>query len=317
MTFRKEDFEILYHYYLDTENGDEEEDEETIQLNHLQVHNQYRAKHNIPFPEEIKEIREKYGVSAAKMSEILGFGVNQFRNYEKGEIPSISNGRLIQMIKDPKEFQRIISLSESSADTDNLKLKKRVDELIQEEKENWWKNLDITSYLVGFDRPNSETGFMKPNLEKICNMVQFFAANTKPYKTKMNKLLFYADFLNYKKSCFSISGTQYRAIQFGPVPQNFESLYEFAARLDYIHIEYTSTSNGYVIEKHLPSESKSFDTSLFSAIELGTLEIVAKKFQNVSTKRIVDISHEEEAWTENEKTRSLINYQKAFTIKAV
>lgn len=311
--FRKEQFDILYHYYEDSETGDPIEDDELIQLNHLQVYNQYRAKHTIPFPAEIKEIRETYNLSAAKMSEILGFGINQYRNYEKGEIPSISNGRLIQMIKNPKEFKRILSLSDFDNDS---KLIEKVDGLIQEEEEKWWKNLDITTYIVGSDRPNGKTGFMKPSLDKICNMTLFFAKETKkPFKTKMNKLLFYADFFHYKRSCFSISGTQYRAIQFGPVPQNFESLYEFAARLEFININYIETSIGNVIEQHLPSASKSFDTSLFSDIELETLEIVAKKFKETSTQDIVEMSHEEDAWKENEEAHSIIDYQRAFTLK--
>ena len=43
------------------------------ELTERQVHNLYRAKHHIPFPEEIKNIRLQYGLSAAKMSEVLGF----------------------------------------------------------------------------------------------------------------------------------------------------------------------------------------------------------------------------------------------------
>ncbi|WP_394351640.1 type II toxin-antitoxin system antitoxin SocA domain-containing protein [Lunatibacter salilacus] len=38
----------------------------------------------------------------------------------------------------------------------------------------------------------------------------------------MNKLLFYADFLMFKRSCFSISGVRYKAIDMGPVPFNFQ-----------------------------------------------------------------------------------------------
>lgn len=49
-------------------------------------------------------VRKKYGVSAAKMSLILGFGTNQWRLYESGEVPSVSNGRMIRSIMDPSAF---------------------------------------------------------------------------------------------------------------------------------------------------------------------------------------------------------------------
>ena len=47
----------------------------------------------LPFTEEIRQIRNKYGLPATTMSEILGFGVNQYRLYETGEIPSETNGQ--------------------------------------------------------------------------------------------------------------------------------------------------------------------------------------------------------------------------------
>ncbi|MDE5881336.1 MAG: helix-turn-helix domain-containing protein [Muribaculaceae bacterium] len=59
------------------------------------MYNQYRVRHGIPFPDEIAGIREHYGLSAAKMAQILGLGINQCRMYENGEVPSVSNARTI------------------------------------------------------------------------------------------------------------------------------------------------------------------------------------------------------------------------------
>ena len=50
-------------------------------------------KYAIPFPDEIKRVRELYGISALRMSKLLGFGDNQYRKYEEGEMPSVSNGK--------------------------------------------------------------------------------------------------------------------------------------------------------------------------------------------------------------------------------
>ena len=110
MSFRKEEFDVSFHIYKCEDTGEQFEDDAFAELNYNQLVNQYRAKHAIPFPEEIKNIREKYGLSAAKMSEILGFGTNTYRQYEAGEIPSTSNARLIQMAKDPKKFIEMVDL---------------------------------------------------------------------------------------------------------------------------------------------------------------------------------------------------------------
>jgi DNA-binding transcriptional regulator YiaG len=56
--------------------GEEFTDAKLDDLNLTQAYNQYRTRCNLPFPDEIKALREQYGLSAAKMSEILGFGAN-------------------------------------------------------------------------------------------------------------------------------------------------------------------------------------------------------------------------------------------------
>ncbi|NJK94516.1 MAG: SocA family protein [Bacteroidales bacterium] len=66
-------------------------------------------------------------------------------------------------------------------------------------------------------------------MAKFTEMVVYFAKELQPWKTKLNKLLFYADFLHFKKTCFSISGVRYRAIDMGPVPNNFQSILNISA----------------------------------------------------------------------------------------
>ncbi|MFN5442317.1 MAG: type II TA system antitoxin MqsA family protein, partial [Flavobacteriia bacterium] len=113
LTFRKEEYSVVYHYFLCEQSGETFTSTELDQINLQQLYNQYQQQHNLPFPEEIRQIRERYALSATKMSEILGFGVNSYRNYELGEVPNLSNGKLIQLAADPRKFQNLIELSES------------------------------------------------------------------------------------------------------------------------------------------------------------------------------------------------------------
>ncbi|MCE5178114.1 MAG: hypothetical protein LLF81_03080 [Porphyromonadaceae bacterium] len=63
MTFRKEKFKVCFHTWKCEDTGEEFEDEHFAQLNYNQVINQYREKYHIPYPDEIKSIREKYDLS--------------------------------------------------------------------------------------------------------------------------------------------------------------------------------------------------------------------------------------------------------------
>lgn len=68
-------------------------------------------------------IRKRYGISAQKMSLLLGIGINQYRLYEQGEVPSVSNGRMIRLISNPKVMLDILESSRNElSDTDYDKL---------------------------------------------------------------------------------------------------------------------------------------------------------------------------------------------------
>ena len=96
-----------------------------------QVYNLYRQKYAIPFPDEIKRVRELYGISALRMSKLLGFGDNQYRKYEEGEMPSVSNGKMISALKEPHFFLEILKLAQNQFPNDEiLKIEKRVKELL-------------------------------------------------------------------------------------------------------------------------------------------------------------------------------------------
>lgn len=233
MDFRKETFEIVFHYYKCEDSGEQFTTTVLDELSMNQVYNQYRDKFNIPFPDEIIRIREKYGLSAAKMSEILGFGVNSYRQYEAGEMPSVANAKLIQMVDDPKKFIDMVELCSTLDERVKTKYIQKAQLLVEERKRNIFI-LNFKEYLLGNHLADIYSGYRNPNFEKFTEMVVYFSDKLSPFKTKMNKLLFYADFLMFKQSCFSISGVRYKAIDMGPVPNNFQSIFEYLANKDEI-----------------------------------------------------------------------------------
>ena len=319
LTFRKEDFPIVYHCYLCVESGEQFTSTELDEINLQQIYNQYLDRHNLPFPDEIREIRERYGLSASKMSEILGFGVNSYRNYENGEVPNLSNGKLIQLVNDPKKFRDLVEISDALNQEAKAKLLRKVDHLIDQQEENLF-SFELVDYLFnrGGKLPNEFSGYRKPNFKKLTEMVVLFSDRLNPWKTQMNKLMFYADFLMFKRSCFSISGASYRAINMGPVPNNYNSIYEYIANNNDIDI----IAHDFGGEEFKSKKDRKFNSKLFSDAELKVLEDVVHKFQKVATnkaptKQLIEISHKESAWLENEQERKLISYKYAYDLSQI
>lgn len=310
MTYKKEAFEVCFHTWKCEDTGEQFEDDHFAQLNYDQVQNQYRAKYSIPFKEEIAAIREKYDLSAIRMSQILGFGDNTYRQYEAGEMPTQANARLILIASKPVEFKhmvRISNIDESLRD----KVNKRIEHLIQLETKAINQKI-LQDYLFRTDCPSVYSGFKAPDLEKLAEMVFFFTEKLQPWKTKLNKLLFYADFYNFRKTLKSISGINYIAYEMGPVPDNFQSLFEYLSNSNIVNIKTSYFQEG-IGEKFIPTD-RVFNKYLFSEEELDSLYFVANKFKETSTNDIIEYSHKEKAWLENNVDRNYINYLYAFDL---
>jgi len=316
MDFRKETFEIVFHYYKCEDSEEQFTTTLMDEVNMNQVYNQYRDRFNIPFPDEIIRIRKKYGLSAAKMSEIFGFGINSYRQYEAGEMPSTANAKLIQMVDDPKFFIDMVELCATIDYKKKAKYTQKAQLLVEEKKRNIF-NLNFKEYLLGNHLADIYSGYRNPNFEKFTEMVVYFSEKIQPFKTKMNKLLFYADFLMFKQSCFSISGVRYKAIDMGPVPNNFQSIFEYLANEFEIDIFTTEFPQGYTGEQFKARSDRPFNVNLFSENELAVLEKVATVFKPTSTNDIIEFSHLEEAWKKNEKDKNVISYEYAFELNQI
>lgn len=311
MNFRKDEFKVLFHSYRCEETGEQFEDEVFAQLNFNQLVNQYREKYSIPFPEQIIAIREKYDASASRMSEILGFGTNSYRQYESGEVPSQSNARLIQLADDPHEFKKLVDLCKTIESKIKDRLFHKIQVLLEEQKNTKFEK-QLENYFFEACLPNTYTGYKKPNLERFTEMVVFFTEKLQPWKTKLNKLLFYADFVMHKQSGYSISGGQYRAIPMGPVPNNFNSIFEYLDNNGDVDINYTTFPDGGIGEQFKPNSKRKFNSGLFTENELQVLEYIAERFKNTSTNEIIEISHKEKAWQENKDEKKIIDYKYSF-----
>lgn len=314
LVFRKEQFEYNHKSYYCADSDESFTTTELDEFNLNQVYNQYRDKHNIPFPDQIIKLRNTYGLSASMMSKILGFGTNSYRNYEKGEVPSLANANLINTVLNSiMNFKLLVDLNNDLNKEEKAKILKRINVV----SDNYRENKDDRKYVeILFENrlPDNYSGYRKPDMEKMSNMILFFAEKLNPTETMMNKLLFYSDFYNYKKTAYSISGSNYMAHNYGPVPVRFGGIFDYAATKDYIYMNVVDYGNGYLGKCFYKSNQKDFNSELFSSEEIESLNSVVNTFKGCNATQIMQKSHEEKAWIENEKEKRLIDYNYSFDL---
>ncbi|MBO4923224.1 MAG: hypothetical protein J5382_03770 [Bacteroidales bacterium] len=112
--FRGETISYERSFYHCVDSGMEFVDDDLGNSNLKLVYDKYRRSHGIPLVEEIKSMRERYGIPASAMSIILGLGENQYGLYEEGAMPTPSVGRLLLMARNPGVMIEMLQLARSS-----------------------------------------------------------------------------------------------------------------------------------------------------------------------------------------------------------
>jgi putative zinc finger/helix-turn-helix YgiT family protein len=114
----------------------------------------------------------------------------------------------------------------------------------------------------------------------------------------LNKALFYADFKHFQLHGIGITGTRYVHLDYGPCPDQYQNVYQLFL------------SKGILISggHHILKSSEKSDLSVFSDSEKEVLELVAKFVRKVGEKKILKLSHEEEAYKKTEPLQ-LISYE--------
>mgnify|MGYP004465881585 FL=1 len=274
------------------------------------AYNEYRRRHRLLFPDEIKKIREQYGLSQRGFAKLLNWGDKTICRYENGSIQDKAHNSLLLFLREPENMRTYLTENEISLDErQKAKLLAAVEKLEQD-----------AEYRVGsrifdlfFSRtPCEENGFKGFDYEKVCAMVLFFAhKSSELLKTKLMKLLNYSDMIFYKENGISMSGLKYAHLPYGPVPENFDILLGKMAADHIAHIEVTY-DNGY--EKHQVIPECDISEDIFSAEELEVLERIFVKFKDFGSADISNYSHKEKGYRST-KQGEIISYSYAKDIQ--
>ena len=308
VSYRGGDYPCIMPLFQDQDSGETFTTTESDTVWFNQVTNQYRAKYGIPYTDEIIALRERYGVSAAKMSVILGFGINQYRLYEMGEVPSESNGKMIRGAMNPRVFMDYVESSRNQlTEREYAKITARVEEVIKQIPE--WKEERSAIGRIFLTRRGLENGFAPQSTARLKNLLLHVIRQMGDvFQTKVNKVLFYIDFLSYREYGMAISGLAYNAIDFGPVPQRWDRVY---SAFDEIVPLGKLVREQECIALTATAEA---DMSCFTERERAVIDSVCEKMKRLSAHDISELSHNELAWQRHLHQVETIPYEEAFSL---
>jgi DNA-binding transcriptional regulator YiaG len=308
---RGEQFPYVHIAFRDDDNDEQFTTTESDMICFDQVANQYREKHGIPYTDEIVALRERYGVSATKMAQILGFGANQYRLYEMGEVPSESNGKMIRSAMNPKVFLDLVQSSRNLlTEKDLAKITARVEDVIASSvgrQDEQWESARLFQTRRGL-----VNGFAPQSLGRLKNLLLYVLEQMgETFQTKMNKVLFYIDFLSYRERGMAISGLVYQAMEFGPVPQRWDRVYSAFDEVE----QQIRLVQGQECLSLLPGGVA--DMRCFTAAEKAIIDRVCAKMKDMTSRAASKMSHEEILWKDHVGKPETIPFCEAFSLMGV
>lgn len=313
-TVKGEPIEVLAQVAVCPQCKQDHYDDELDFQTQQSVFNQYRQKHNLLSPEEIKEIRERYELSQKAFSRLLGFGEVTIHRYELGSIQEKTHDLLIRQAEEVDFIkQRYEENPKAVRSREKKAFEKRLTDLFQKKRPNVL-SLEISFY----KNRNIYTGFREFDLLKTVNMILYFAKEcfSDFYPTKANKMLWFADMLHYRFDGCSISGSRYLRYLHGPVPEEFQLLYPLMEKERFIDLEYREIDAEQGIVGQVIHARRDWDKMLFSESEISVMRYVTERFKYHSSRQISEESHQEEAYKETPQN-GFISYSYADRLSLV
>jgi len=189
------------------------------------VYAEFRKRRDILTPEQIRAIRDKYGLSQRSLGRLLRLGEVTIHRYENGSLPSDAHNELLVLIDNPSNVKALLAkVGSDLTPKEEENLRARLADLLVKNTKR--RLIDSAEEVLSNYEPSLFSGFRKFNPDKIQEMAVLIANEaTNLSKTKMMKLFFYSDFYHFKNNGVSISGLRYAHLPYGPMVNNYNTLF--------------------------------------------------------------------------------------------
>ena len=254
----------------------------------------YCAAHGLMAPDEVRELRSSYGLSLREFSKFLGFGEQTIARYETGAIPDDSHNTMLKLASTAEGAASLLLVRESQ-------LSERTASAIRRFVESRAPFSGLAAALAARQWPSQEmmtpsarNGFRSFSMERVAAVACELAARCKDlYKTKLQKAMFFTDFLCYARTSRSMTGLAYAHADYGPVMDDRNRI--IAELQDAGFVELMEKNWGeVVVSAHRPE-------GVLSEDEVQLVDEVAAFVNTFETsKEISSFSHELDAWSDTD-----------------
>lgn len=269
--------------------------DDVMDANLFNAREAYRRMKNMVTASEIKEFRNKYGITQSELSAAMGWGEVTVTRYETKSIQDETHDSILRLvIENPIEFLEILEKHRDSFESHRFQqIRIKIVDEINNNSQAVIKRECLKKYYVTYSEPCIENGYTLLNIDKIEAVVNYFSEKFENlYKVLLMKLLWYSDVLSCKLYGTAITGLVYKHMPMGALPIGHSSLVELSG-INFVE-DYIDNYEK-ISYRFYPNENLNY-SQVLSRTEIDILEKVYEKFRNYNGKRIADYMHEETAY---------------------
>lgn len=284
--------------------------EGSLETNDLAFKDAYRKEVGLLTSQDIVGIREMYGVSQKDFCKILGWGSSTIARYENHQVQDIIHDEVLKKVAcDPKWFLELLDRAKTElTDKAYRKYLSRGKELYHHQRNKYLRE-SIEATYVQYEGRNDLTGNARLNIDKVVEMINYIASYVSVlHKVKLMKMLWYCDYLYYKRNGVAITGLVYNALRMGAVPDCHETLILLDG-VEYDEVEY-GNHTGYKFKA-----SPDFRIKELSDAEIKVIDEVIERFKDYNADQIIHKMHGEEAYKSTPENQPIsYEYAKSLSI---
>lgn len=215
--------------YTYCENADEYfETEAQLAQNDTAFKNAYRRLAGLLTGDEIKAIREKYGISQTDLAIMLGWGAKTITRYEGHQIQDAAHDTLMRKLDtDPEWFLSLLDGNKAALPEESYRRYRESAVTLYAQYTDSYLRKSILARYAKFNGDVQRCGNQSLNLDKVVEVIGYFASSKQVnqlYTVKLMKLMWYMDALSFKLRGRSVTGMAYSALPMGAVPLAYESI---------------------------------------------------------------------------------------------
>ncbi len=253
--------EVLSEAFVCSKCGESQMDSEQMNKLRRLSSDEYRKQYGLLTASEIVRYRERLGMSQIQFAEYLNIGEASIKRWETYYIQDESQDEHIRLKCD-----------EAYAELNALQVHRKS------------------------HPPDIYSGYRPLNLEIVRSVVAYLVTRGKaPSKLFLNKIMFYFDFLHFKKYGKSVTGLRFIPLEYGPCPDGFQAIFSYLEKDSVLKKK----------NKHDFVSNIEPDLSLFDDQEKETLEEIIRILNEKGEQYLYDLSHKERAFKETEYTKPI------------